>query len=107
MQYIFRSKYILYLIYFLWAFTEINLAPFFLPIFCLVMTVSVIQSFLRLKNGFNWKYDLPVLIEQDKKIIAEGKTPPVFWQPLNVILPALAIAFLLFIGAYTQIVAHG
>lgn len=105
MQYIFRSKYVLYGIYTLWAFTGVNLAPVLLPLFCAVMTFSVIQSFLRLKRGFYWKYDLPKLIRQDREIREQGGTPPRFWSPMKFILPALAVAALLFAGGYTQIIS--
>lgn len=103
MQYIFRSKYILYGIYAFWAFFRVNLAPALLPLFCLAMTVSVIQSYLRLKRGIYYKYDLPKVLAHEQDIRAEGGTPPRFWPSLNVILPGLVITLLLFMGAYTQI----
>jgi len=102
MQYIFRSKYFLYGIYGLWAFTDINLAPYLLPVFNVVMTFSVIQSYLRLKRGIYFKYDLPVILEMDREIRANGGKPPSFWQPLNVIIPALVIVALVVLGAYNQ-----
>ncbi len=105
MQYIFRSKYIVYGMYMVWAFTGLNLAPFLIPIFCAVMTFSAVQSFLRLKRGFNWKYDLPKIMEQERTIRREGGKPPEFWRPLNFFIPASVVAVLLFLGAYTQIVA--
>ncbi len=103
LQYIFRTKYILYGIYALWAFTKINPAPVLLPVFSLIMTVSVVQSYLRLKRGFYWKYDLPKLLIQDHRIRAEGGKPPAFWPIMNFVLPAALVALLLFLGAYTQI----
>ncbi len=105
MQYIFRSKYVLYGIYMIWAFTGLNLAPVLLPVFCVVMTFSVVQSFLRLKRGFYWKYDLPGVIRQDRQIREQGGTPTRFWTPMKFILPSLAVALLLFAGGYTQIVS--
>lgn len=105
MQYIFRSKYILYAIYMFWALTRINLAPYLLPIFCLVMTVSVVQSYRRLKRGFYWKYDLPNILAMERRIRARGGTPPKFIPSLKVILPWSLIALLLAIGVYPQLVA--
>jgi hypothetical protein len=103
MQYIFRSKYILYGIYAFWAFTRINLAPWLMPVFCLVMTFSVVQSYLRLKRGFFWKYDFPLVQKKDQETRAAGGAPPRFWPSLNVLLPALCVALILFLGAFTQI----
>jgi phosphatidylglycerophosphate synthase len=105
MQYIFRSKYILYGIYALWAFTRINLAPVLIPAFCLVMTVSVAQSFLRLKRGIFWKYDFPAQQAHDQAIRDQGGSPPRFWPWLNVAIPGMVVLILAFIGAYTQIVS--
>jgi len=105
MQYIFRSKYILYAIYILWAFAKINLAPYLIPVFCLVMTVSVIQSYRRLKRGFRWKYDLPNLLALDHEIRIAGGTPPKFFAPLRIILPGLVAMALLLAGARPQIAA--
>jgi len=103
MQFTFRSKYFLYGIYALWAFTRINLAPLLIPIFSLVMTFSIVQSYIRLKRGLYWKYDLPEILRKDKDIRAKGGQPPRFWQSLNVLLPAAVIVLLLFMGGFTQI----
>lgn len=105
MQYILRTKYILYGIYALWAFSGINLAPALLPAFCLVMTFSAAQSYLRLKRGLYWKYDLPKILAQDRRTREADQRPPVFWPSLNFILPALVVLILLFAGAYTQTMA--
>ncbi len=103
MQYIFRSKALLYGIYVLWAFTGVNIAPVILPILCVIMTVSVVQSFLRLKRGIYWRYDLPKIMTMDEGIRAEGGSPPRFYTSLNFILPAMLVFLLLFFGAFTQI----
>ncbi|HUT52460.1 MAG TPA: CDP-alcohol phosphatidyltransferase family protein [bacterium] len=105
MQYIFRSKYILYGIYALWAFTRINLAPVLIPLFSIIMTVSVAQSFLRLKTGIYWKYDFPVHQARDQELRAHGGSPARFWPSLNVIIPGMVVLLLAFIGAYTQVIS--
>lgn len=105
MQYIFRSKYLLYGFYMLWAFTGVNLAPVFLPAFCLIMTVSVVQSYQRLKRGFYWRYDLPKILAQEKELRARGETPPRFSLVMKLLLPALTAGALLFMAGYTQIVS--
>lgn len=103
MQYEFRSKYVLYGIYALWAFTRINLAPVLLPLFCLIMTFSVVQSYLRLKRGFYWKFDMPKILRQEQEIRSHGGHPPRLWPILNFVVPALVVTAILILGAYTQI----
>jgi phosphatidylglycerophosphate synthase len=110
MQYIFRTKYILYGIYGLWAITKafnhpVNLGPILLPAFDLIMTFSVVQSYLRLKRGIYWKYDLPKIIAAEREMREHDQRPPVFWPSLNFILPALSVLIILFGGAYTQMMA--
>jgi phosphatidylglycerophosphate synthase len=105
MQYILRSKYILYLIYILWAFARINLAPYLLPVFCLVMTVSVAQSYRRLKRGLSWKYDLANLLVLDQKIRVGGGSPPKFIPVLKQVLPGIVIAVVLVAGVWPQMLA--
>lgn len=110
MQYILRTKYILYGIYGLWAITNafghpVNLAPVLFPAFCLVMTFSVCQSYIRLKRGIYWKYDLPKIVALEREMREHDQRPPVFWPSLNVILPALSVLIILFGGAYTQMLA--
>lgn len=104
MQYILRTKYVLYGIYALWVISRVNLAPALLPVFCLVMTFSVAQSYLRLKRGFYWRYDLPAILAHEQEVRSRGGTPPRLWPALNFFLPAAVVALLLFLGAYTQIV---
>ncbi len=103
MQYIFRSKYVLYLIYALWAVFRINLAPYLLPVFSVMMTVSCVQSFWRLKQGFHEKYDQQRIAEHNHELAAQGIKPPRFRRVWNILLPSLSIAALLFFGAYTYL----
>ncbi len=54
------SKYILYIVYLLWAGWKIDLFTLFMSLFSIIMAVEVLIGYLRLKRGIRRKFDSEV-----------------------------------------------
>lgn len=54
------SKYLLYIVFGIWAYWEVNYFTPMMSLFSAVMTVEVVVGYFRLKRGIRKKYDTPV-----------------------------------------------
>jgi len=54
------SKYILYIVFAVWAFSEVNLIPPMVGILSDIMAIEVVIGYLRLKRGIRKKFDAAV-----------------------------------------------
>ncbi|MGD9817582.1 MAG: CDP-alcohol phosphatidyltransferase family protein [Desulfomonilaceae bacterium] len=93
------SKYFLYIIYGIWAFTGQNFFYEFMAFFSAIMAIEVIVGYIRLKRGIRKKFDALVRFSVDD--IYSGKLHYI----INVTIPVLVLAMILVGGNWIPIKA--
>jgi len=83
------SKYFLYGVYGLWAGWEINLFPWLLSFFSVIMVVEVIVGYIRLKRGLRKRFDSTMGLADGS--LLSGR----IHRSLNIALPILVLVAIL------------
>ncbi|MDQ1237986.1 MAG: hypothetical protein QG577_170 [Thermodesulfobacteriota bacterium] len=86
------SKYFLYGVYGIWAGWEINLFPWLISFFSVIMALEVVVGYVRLKRGLRRKFDSQV------EVSGEDVRPDLPYHSINIALPILVLVIIL-IGA--------
>lgn len=86
------SKYLLYIIFLLWAGWRVNYFPALMYFFSVIMTVEVIIGYLRLKRGIRRKFDTEVRFSEGDQYSSKLN------YALNVAIPVTAL-LLIVLGA--------
>ncbi|MGC8602378.1 MAG: CDP-alcohol phosphatidyltransferase family protein [Desulfomonilaceae bacterium] len=91
------SKYFLYMVYSLWAFSGINYFSFLMTFFACVMAIEVLVGYVRLKAGIRRKFDSQVRFTQDD--IYSGPLNYI----LNIAIPLLTLITILICGNWVPL----
>lgn len=86
------SKYFLYVVYGIWAGWEINLFPWLLSFFSVIMALEVVVGYVRLKRGLRRKFD------SRTEISGDGSRSEQPYRRINIVLPVLVLVIIL-VGA--------
>ena len=95
LQPLFRSKYFLFIAYFIWGITGYNLVPPLMVLASVLMFITTIWSYLRLKQGIFNRFDRQTLEQLDQELAAKGQPVPVFPRIVTVLLPLTAVLIIL------------
>ncbi len=91
------SKYFLYMVYGLWAFSGINHFSFLMTFFSCVMAIEVLAGYVRLKAGIRKKFD-----SQERFKLGDTYSGPVNYI-LNTAIPLLTLIAILICGNWVPL----
>jgi len=95
LQPLFRSKYFLFIAYFIWGIAGYNLVPPLMVVASVVMLITTIWSYLRLKQGIYNRFDRQTIEQLDQELRAKAQPIPVFPRTVTVLLPVIAVLIIL------------
>jgi len=102
-QPLFRSKYFLFIVYFIWAIWGYNLAPALMLLASGLMLITTIWSYIRMKNGIFNAIDREPLAKLDQELAAQGKPVPRFLRAVTVLLPVSALVLIALLTEFTYL----
>ena len=91
------SKYFLYMVYGLWAFSGVNHFSFLMTFFSCVMAIEVLAGYVRLKAGIRKKFD-----SQERFKLGDTYSGPVNYI-LNTAIPLLTLIAILICGNWVPL----
>lgn len=91
------SKYFLYMVYGLWAFSGVNHFSFLMTFFSCVMAIEVLVGYVRLKAGIRKKFD-----SQERFTVGDTYSGPVNYI-LNTTIPLLTLIAILICGNWVPL----
>ena len=103
LQPLFRSKYFLFIAYLIWGLTGFNLVPPLMVLASVIMLITTIWSYLRLKQGIYNRYDRQMLEQLDQELQAKGQPVPAFPRLVTVMLPLTAVVIILLATEFTYL----
>jgi len=101
LQPLFRSKYFLFIAYFIWGITGYNLIPPLMALASVLMFITTIWSYLRLKQGIFNRFDHQMIEQLDQELRAKNQPVPRFPRIVTVMLPLTAVVIILLATEFT------